>query len=219
MWYAWKVTQGGVYQIDTCGSSFSPSVTAYSGSAVTALTPLASNTISVFCNGNFVPALQVNVPGNGAIVYIAVDGGVPSNPVEGSITLHWGAERLTSPPAAGNAARGCTRRVFLQRGRPGQDQSLQQQWFEPDYLVHGHVKSGWRHCHGPAERDYSERPLAPANDNFNNVRIVTTVNASLSCTNVNATTEAGEPGSGGTSVWYVWSAEDRHLRRQLHAAG
>jgi len=82
-----------VLQIDTCGSSFSPAVAAYTGSAVRALTPLASGTVGVFCGatGTSISGIQVTLPPNGGTIYIAVEGGVPSNPVTGSITLHWGA--------------------------------------------------------------------------------------------------------------------------------
>lgn len=90
VWYAWTVSHGGVVQIDTCGSSFSPAVVAYTGSALNAQTPLASGTVGIFCNGGFISGIQVTLPPNGGTIYIAVDGGVPSSPVEGSMTLHWG---------------------------------------------------------------------------------------------------------------------------------
>jgi hypothetical protein len=89
VWYAWTVPQGGVYQLDTCGSSFSPSVVVYTGSTLNALTPVASSTIGVFCGGTTISGLQINVPSGGTI-YIAVDGGTPSNPVTGSFNLDWG---------------------------------------------------------------------------------------------------------------------------------
>jgi hypothetical protein len=92
VWYAWTVAQGGVVQIDTCGSSFSPSVVLYTGSAVNALTPLASSTVGVFCGatGTSIAGIQVNVPASGGTIYIAVDGGTPTNTAEGSFNLHWG---------------------------------------------------------------------------------------------------------------------------------
>jgi hypothetical protein len=92
VWYALTLPQGGILQIDTCGSSFSPAVAAYTGSTVNALTRLASGTVGVFCGatGTFVAGIQVNVPPNAGTIYIPVDGGTPSSPVQGSITLHWG---------------------------------------------------------------------------------------------------------------------------------
>jgi hypothetical protein len=92
VWYAWTVAQGGIVQIDTCGSSFSPSVGLYTGGAVNALTPLASSAVGVFCGatGSFISGIQVNLPPSGGIIYIAVDGGTPTNPAEGSFNLHWG---------------------------------------------------------------------------------------------------------------------------------
>jgi len=92
VWYGWTGTQGGVVQIDTCGSSFTPAVAAYTGSAVNALTPLGSSTVAVFCGATntWISGIQVNVPPNSGTVYFAVDGGTPSSPVTGSFTLHWG---------------------------------------------------------------------------------------------------------------------------------
>ncbi len=40
--------------------------------------------------GTFVGGLQVNLPAEGGTVYIAVDGGTPTNFETGSINLHWG---------------------------------------------------------------------------------------------------------------------------------
>jgi hypothetical protein len=45
----------------------------------------------------------------------------------------------------------------------------------------------------------------PLNDNFANAQVITGDTGVVSGTNVNATTEPGEPGSGGASVWYVWN--------------
>jgi hypothetical protein len=91
VWYAWTVPQSGVYQIDTCGSSFSPSVVVYTGSRLNALTPVASSPIGVFCGatGTTISGLQVNVPSGGTI-YIAVDGGTPTNSLTGNFNLDWG---------------------------------------------------------------------------------------------------------------------------------
>jgi hypothetical protein len=92
VWYVYSVTSGGVLQIDTCGSSFTPLVTAYTGSSLTALTPLGSSTVGVFCGatGTTISGIQVALPPNGGTIYIAVDGGTPSTPVMGSFNLHWG---------------------------------------------------------------------------------------------------------------------------------
>jgi hypothetical protein len=45
----------------------------------------------------------------------------------------------------------------------------------------------------------------PLNDNFANAQVITGDTGVVSGTNVNATTEPGEPGSGGASVWYAWN--------------
>jgi len=91
VWYAWTVPQGGVYQFDTCGSSFSPSVILYTGTTLNTLTPAPSGTIGIFCGatGTTISGLQVNVPSGGTI-YMAVDGGTPTNTTMGNFNLHWG---------------------------------------------------------------------------------------------------------------------------------
>jgi hypothetical protein len=45
----------------------------------------------------------------------------------------------------------------------------------------------------------------PLNDNFANAQVISGDTGGVSGSNVNATTEPGEPGSGGASVWYVWN--------------
>jgi hypothetical protein len=48
--------------------------------------------------------------------------------------------------------------------------------------------------------------LPPANDNFVNAQVITGSSGTVSGTNVNATTEVGEPGFAGASVWYAWNS-------------
>src|SRR5262249_26707448 len=86
VWYVWAAAQGGILQIDTCGSSFSPMVSVYTGSTLNALTRLATSPIPGSCG-----AVLVNVPSSSGPVYIAVDGGLaPTGPLEGDFNLHWG---------------------------------------------------------------------------------------------------------------------------------
>jgi hypothetical protein len=91
VWYVQVAPQGGVLQIDTCGSSFTPLVSVYTGSTLNALTQLATSTVPVSCGGSFISGIQVNIPPNSGTVYFAIDGGLtPSGPVEGDFNLHWG---------------------------------------------------------------------------------------------------------------------------------
>jgi hypothetical protein len=93
VWYALTLSHGGDLQIDTCGSSFTPLVTAYTGTAVNALTPLGSGAVAVFCGttNTWISGQQIFLPPNGGTIYFAVEGGIaPSGPVTGSVNLHWG---------------------------------------------------------------------------------------------------------------------------------
>jgi len=77
--------------MDTCGSSFSPSVIVYTGGSIGALTPVGSGPLGIFCGatGTFISGVQVNLPPDGGTMYIAVEGGTPINSVTGSFNVHW----------------------------------------------------------------------------------------------------------------------------------
>jgi hypothetical protein len=93
VWYVWNVSHGGVVQMDTCNSSFSPLLAAYTGNSVNALTPLPSGQVAVFCGntGTFISSVQFTLPPNGGTIYFAVEGGIaPSGPVEGTFSMGWG---------------------------------------------------------------------------------------------------------------------------------
>lgn len=92
VWYVWTAPQGGVLQIDTCGSSITPVAAVYSGSSMVALTPLGASTVAVFCGASgWQSGIQVTVPADAGTVYIAVDGAnTPGGSATGSFSLHWG---------------------------------------------------------------------------------------------------------------------------------
>jgi hypothetical protein len=83
VWFTWTATANGTLTIDTVGSSFDTTLGVYTGTAVNALTTLASN--DDIASGN--TASRVTLTATAGTTYrISVDGW---NARQGSITLHW----------------------------------------------------------------------------------------------------------------------------------
>jgi hypothetical protein len=89
IWFKWTAPRSGEFTFDTCGSSIDTLLAVYSGAAVNALTPVASNDDA---GGECSPASRVVFTATVGTVYrIAVDGKAGT---VGAITLH-----LDGPPA------------------------------------------------------------------------------------------------------------------------
>jgi len=74
LWWSWPALASGPVTVNTCGSSFDSLLAVYTGNAVNALTPVASNNDSL-CSGD--PDIQSEVQFNavaGTTYQIAVDG-------------------------------------------------------------------------------------------------------------------------------------------------
>ncbi|HST26338.1 MAG TPA: metallophosphoesterase, partial [Gaiellaceae bacterium] len=82
IWYAWTAPASGSATVDTTGSSFDTLLGVYTGSAVNALTSIASNDN----NGSSQTSLVTFSAVAGTTYEIAVDG---SNGASGSVTLDW----------------------------------------------------------------------------------------------------------------------------------
>jgi subtilisin family serine protease len=99
IWYRLTPTTSGTATIDTVGSDFDTLLAVYTGSAVGALTEVASNDdISLFFNVQS----RVQFPVTAGVTYnIAVDGwSGASGPATGAVTLNWTIAPSSPPPAA-----------------------------------------------------------------------------------------------------------------------
>src|SRR5207302_46457 len=82
IWYRWTPSAGGSVTVDTIGSSFDTLLAVYTGSAVNALTSVASN--DDCCSGHQSKVTFTATPGT--IYQIAVDG---YGSATGSVNLDW----------------------------------------------------------------------------------------------------------------------------------
>jgi hypothetical protein len=113
VWYRWQAPAGGSITINTSGSSYDTVLAVYTGSSVSALTPIASN------DDNPAGGLHSIVTFNavaGTVYQIAVDG---FNGETGSITLGWNLTATVNPlridnvlPKAGRATGGQQVKLF-----------------------------------------------------------------------------------------------------------
>jgi hypothetical protein len=93
VWYRWSAPVSGVYTWDTCTSSFDTVLAIYTGSAVGALTEVASNDDGCGAFGGS----KVTFSATGGTLYqIAVDGYDTASTSRGTFTLVW--THLTPPP-------------------------------------------------------------------------------------------------------------------------
>lgn len=102
VWYAWTAPNSGTYQLNTCGSNFDTLLAVYTGSAVNALTKVASNDQSASCFDQSVLYFQAV---SGTTYHFAVDGwsdGGSMAPSTGSVGIV--LQQITSPPANDNFA-------------------------------------------------------------------------------------------------------------------
>ena len=93
IWYAWTPTVGGSVTIDTVGSSFDTIMGVYTGTAVNALTTVASN--DDIASGTTASRVTFNVAA-GTTYRIAIDG---YNGLRGNVTLNWVLTPAGVPPA------------------------------------------------------------------------------------------------------------------------
>ena len=92
IWYAWTPTVGGSVTIDTAGSSFDTIMGVYTGTAVNALTTVASNDDAP----SLVTSRVTFTVAAGTTYRIAIDG---YNGLRGNVTLNWLLTPAGVPPA------------------------------------------------------------------------------------------------------------------------
>jgi Divergent InlB B-repeat domain len=104
IWFKWTAPRSGTYDVDTCGSAIDTLLGVYTGSAVNALTPVASNDDA---GGECSPGSRVVFDATeGAVYRIAIDG---KGGAVGAIDLHLDvapanddlADAVTIPPTGG----------------------------------------------------------------------------------------------------------------------
>ncbi len=93
IWYAWTPTVGGSVTIDTLGSTFDTIMGVYTGTAVNALTTVASN--DDIASGNTASRVTFTVAA-GTTYRIAIDG---YNGLRGNVTLNWVLTAAGAAPA------------------------------------------------------------------------------------------------------------------------
>jgi hypothetical protein len=91
VWYNWTAPSTSPVTFDTCLSAFSTVLAVYTGSSVSALTPIASN---AGISSNNVHSRLTFTPVAGTIYHIAVDG---FNDSQGSLTLRWAQASVGLP--------------------------------------------------------------------------------------------------------------------------
>jgi hypothetical protein len=101
VWYVWTAPNSGTYQLNTCGSDFDTLLAVYTGSAVNALTEVASNDQSASCFDQSVLYFQAV---SATTYHFAVDGyrGGEASAATGSVGVI--LQQITSPPANDNFA-------------------------------------------------------------------------------------------------------------------
>jgi hypothetical protein len=105
VWYVWTAPSTGTFSVDTCNSDFDTLLAVYTGSAVNALTEVASNDEAPGCASQSQLAFHAS---NSTTYRIAVDGWSASGeipPDTGNIALHL---HLAAPPANDNFANAIT---------------------------------------------------------------------------------------------------------------
>ena len=93
IWYAWTPAVGGSVTIDTLGSTFDTIMGVYTGTAVNALTTVASN--DDIASGNTASRVTFTVAA-GTTYRIAIDG---YNGLRGNVTLNWVLTAAGAAPA------------------------------------------------------------------------------------------------------------------------
>jgi hypothetical protein len=90
VWYSWTAPATGVFNLNSCGSSFDTLLAVYKGTSLGSLTPVVSNDESIGCPSQSRVAFHAT---NGTTYRIAVDGysaGGFALPDTGNIQLHLG---------------------------------------------------------------------------------------------------------------------------------
>ena len=220
VWYVWTAPANGTWRFDTFGSSFDTVLAVYTGTAVNALTVVASN-------DDFSGRLTSQVTFNavaGTTYDIAVDG---HGGASGNLVLDWaltadlpsisaftpgqgGAGTLVT--IAGANFTGATAVGFGGANTPTftVNSDAQISATVPAGAPSGPISVTTSNGTAQSAVNFIVGGNAPSNDNFANAIPIVGASATVTGSNVGATKEAGEPdhggNPGGSSAWWSWTA-------------
>jgi len=219
IWYYWTAPGNGPVAMDTVGSSFDTLLGVYTGSAVGALTVIASN--DDIPGGTTVQS-QVNFIAVGGTVYrIAVDGYGGSS---GSVVFRW-AWSPSAPSISGftpmSGAVGTS--VVISGANLTGATAVRFNGVNASYIVNTATQitatvpagatTGFISVATPGGSATSATTFtvtSGSNDSFANGQVISGNAGSVNGSNATATKEAGEPthagNAGGKSLWYYWTA-------------
>ncbi|MGA3171626.1 MAG: immunoglobulin domain-containing protein [Chthoniobacteraceae bacterium] len=217
VWWEWQAPANGTYTLSTAGSSFDTLLGIFTGSAVDALTTVATGS-------DYGTSVNSSVTFNasaGTTYYIDIDG---NDGVQGAITLTW-EEDAAAPEIAGfNPQSGMpgsvvtvtgsnflgTTAVTLGGTAAGFNvlSDTETTLTVPAAAMSGPITMTSPEGTGTSGSDYTVIPLVP-NDNFASATVITGESGVVTGNNEGATKEPGEPdiagNSGGKSIWYLWT--------------
>ena len=225
VWYNWTALSSGAFQFTTIGSGFDTVLAVYTGSAVGALTLIAS--------GDDAPggtnSTLTFVASAGTVYRVAVDGfrsqgGTPASASAGNVVLNWTTTSVPaitgfSPPSgAPNSTVTITGANFTGAAAVrfhGVNAAFTvNNGAQITATVPGAATTGPIEVSGPGGSAMSVTSFAvvdpPANDAFASAQNITGNSGSVPGRNTDASKEVNEPNHagnpGGRSVWYAWTA-------------
>lgn len=232
VWYSWTAPGAGTLTVDTLTSDFDTLLAVYTGTSVSALTPIAS---SDDVSGGVTSKLSFAAAA-GTTYRIAVDGWQHG----GTVQLHWSFAASTPPPAdttppdttitagpSGSVTATGASFSFTATEAATFECSLDGSAFASctspkaysglglgshTFQVRARDTAGNLDA-SPASRTWTITTApggGPANDMFAAAQTISGTSGTATGSNVGATLETGEPGHAGVpngaSVWFVWTA-------------
>lgn len=229
VWWSWTATSSGRATIDTVGSGFDTILGVYTGSSVSALTRVDGDDDS---GGNQTSRVTFDAV-QGRVYAIAVDGNGATGDVRLNVSLQ--VPPLPAAPTSLTATTVSSSQINL----TWQDNSAVESGYYIDrkqgftglwtqVASVGSNVTSWQDTGRAAGTTYMYRvrawnttgssgysgqvsqTTAPANDSFAGRRTISGTQVTMAGTNLNATSEVGEPAHAGDvaarSVWWTWTA-------------
>lgn len=233
IWFSWTPASSGSVTITTAGSNFDTTLGVYTGSAVNALTTVASN--DDVQSGTTTSSVTFSATG-GTTYRVAVDG---YNAASGNVTLNWNQTTAT-PPAAPTglsypsssstgsysvtwtASSGATSYTVQRSSNGGSTWSTVSSPTTTSYAESVSVSGSYRYrvaannaagasAYATGSTDCVVTiSTGGSNNAFASATTISGAKGTVTGSNVGATKETGEPShagnAGGASVWWAWTA-------------